>query len=87
MKSPTDPQIVVLISAQAEWDCVCAYYRNPKTEILPLGQTFQKDTECSRQTFSPVDCPTSSGQEETNDDGDDDRGNIEEQIPSVIPFP
>ena len=47
----------------------------------------QGSTECSRQTFSPVDCPTSSGQEETNDYGDDDRGNIEEQIPSVIPFP
>ena len=43
MKIPTDPQIVVLISAQAEWDCVCGYYRNPKTEILPPGQTFQKE--------------------------------------------
>jgi hypothetical protein len=42
--------------------------------------------DCDRQTFSPVDCPTSSGEEETNND-DDDRGNIEEQIPSVIPFP
>jgi len=47
----------------------------------------QGSTECSRQTFSPVDCPTSSGEDETNDDGDGDRGNIEEQIPSVIPFP
>jgi hypothetical protein len=41
--------------------------------------------DCDRQTFSPVDCPTLSGEETNNDD--DDRGNIEEQIPSVIPFP
>jgi hypothetical protein len=46
----------------------------------------QGSVDCDRQTFSPVDCPTSSGEEETNND-DDDRGNIEEQIPSVIPFP
>jgi len=45
----------------------------------------QGSVDCDRQTFSPVDCPTSSGEEETNND--DDRGNIEEQIPSVIPFP
>lgn len=47
----------------------------------------QGSTECDRQTFSAVDCPTSSGEDETNYDGDDDTGNIEEQIPSVIPFP
>jgi hypothetical protein len=49
----------------------------------------QGSIECDRQTFSPVDCHTSSsGQEELNNDNEnDDRGNIEEQIPSVIPFP
>jgi hypothetical protein len=46
------------------------------------------EIECVRQTFSPVDCPKSSSEEETNNDGDDDNtGNIEDQIPSVIPFP
>ena len=35
--------------------------------------------DCDLQTPASVDCPTSSG--------DDDSGNIEDQIPSVIPFP
>jgi hypothetical protein len=44
--------------------------------------------DCDRQTFSMVDCPESpSGQEETNDNDVDDGDNIEEQNPSVIPFP
>jgi hypothetical protein len=42
--------------------------------------------DCDLQTSASVDCPTSSGEVETNDD-DDDSGNIEDQIPSVIPFP
>lgn len=46
------------------------------------------ETECSLQTFSPEECPQYSSEEETNTIGDDDdSGNIEEQIPSVIPFP
>lgn len=40
----------------------------------------QASTECDRQTFSPVDCPASS-------EDNDAIGNIEEQIPTVIPFP
>lgn len=46
--------------------------------------------DCDRQTFSPVDCPpssSSSGEEETDNDDEGDGGNIEEEIPSVIPFP
>jgi hypothetical protein len=46
----------------------------------------QGSTECDRQTFSPVDCPTSS-EEVTNNEDNDAIGNIEEQIPTVIPFP
>jgi hypothetical protein len=46
----------------------------------------QGSIECNRQVFSPVDCPPlSPSEEETNND--DDRGKIEEQIPSVMPFP
>ena len=45
------------------------------------------ETECNQQTFSSVDCPESSPEEQPNSDDDDDIGNIEEQIPSVIPFP
>jgi hypothetical protein len=48
----------------------------------------QGSVDCDRQIFSPVDCPQSSSEDETNNDGDDDNtGNIEEHIPSVIPFP
>lgn len=47
----------------------------------------QGSTECDRQTFSPVDCPASSEEEETNNEDNDAIGNIEEQIPTVIPFP
>lgn len=44
--------------------------------------------DCDRQTFSLVDCPESSlGQEGTDDNDVNDGENIEEQIPSVIPFP
>lgn len=49
----------------------------------------QGSIECDRQAFSPADCPpSSSGKDETNyNNDDDDSGNIEEQIPSVLPFP
>lgn len=48
----------------------------------------QGTVDCDRQTFSLVDCPESSSQEEGPNNDDDDNGqNIELQIPSVIPFP
>jgi hypothetical protein len=48
----------------------------------------QEFTDCDRRTFSLVDCPElSSGEEGTTNDVDDDGDNIEQQIPSVIPFP
>ncbi|HYZ58372.1 MAG TPA: hypothetical protein VE544_01845 [Nitrososphaeraceae archaeon] len=47
----------------------------------------QGSIECDRQTFSPVNCPASSEEEETNNEDNDAIGNIEEQIPTVIPFP
>lgn len=47
----------------------------------------QGSVDCDRQTFSPMDClPSSSGEDESNN-GIDDSGNIEEEIPSVLPFP
>jgi hypothetical protein len=46
------------------------------------------ETECNRQTLSPVDCPLLSSEDEVpENDIDEQLGNIEEQIPSVIPFP
>jgi hypothetical protein len=48
----------------------------------------QGSVDCDRQIFSLVDCPeSSSGEEGTNDNDVDDGENIEEQIPTVIPFP
>jgi hypothetical protein len=44
-------------------------------------------TDCDRQSSSSVDCQSSSSEESENDNDDDDSGNIEDQIPSVIPFP
>lgn len=46
----------------------------------------QGSTGCDRQTFSLVDCPgaLSGNGEAAIDDGE---ANIEQQIPSVIPFP
>ena len=43
-------------------------------------------TDCDRQS-STVGCPSSSSEESENDNNDDESGNIEDQIPSVIPFP
>lgn len=43
--------------------------------------------DCDQQSSSQVDCPPSSSQGSENDNNDDDSGNIEEQIPSVLPFP
>jgi hypothetical protein len=60
---------------------------------LEHGIDAQGSIGCDRQVFSPVDCPPSpSGEDETNnddddDDDDDDSGNINKQIPSVLPFP
>jgi hypothetical protein len=34
-----------------------------------------------------MDCQSSSSEESGNDNNDDNSGNIEDQIPSVIPFP
>jgi hypothetical protein len=48
----------------------------------------QGSVDCDRQTFSLVDCPESSSEEEGPNNDDEDSGqNIELQIPSVIPFP
>ena len=44
-------------------------------------------TDCDQQSSSQVDCPPSSSQGSENDNNDDDSGKIEEQIPSVVPFP
>ena len=44
--------------------------------------------ECGTEMFSPIDCPPIlSAEEETNNNTGRHEGNIEEQIPSVIPFP
>ena len=46
------------------------------------------EIECDRQTLPPVDCPPLSSEDEgTENDIDEQGGNIEAQIPSVIPFP
>jgi hypothetical protein len=48
----------------------------------------QGSVDCDREIFSLVDCPeSSSGEEGTNDNDVDDGENIEEQIPTFIPFP
>lgn len=48
----------------------------------------QGSTDCNRQTSSPVDCPTSAeSDEESANDDNDAGGNIEDRIPSVLPFP
>jgi hypothetical protein len=41
--------------------------------------------DCDPQSIPSMDCPSSS--EESNNDNDDDSGSIEDEIPSVIPFP
>lgn len=53
------------------------------------GIDAQGSIECDRQAFSPVDCSQSSSEEDetNNNNDDDDSGNIEEQFPSVLPFP
>lgn len=55
--------------------------------IAVVPDYAQGSTECSRQVFSPMDCPLSSSGEESNDNIGAQEGNIEEQIPYVIPFP
>lgn len=48
----------------------------------------QEFADCNRQAFSLVDCFGSASEgDETNGNEEIDSGNIEEQIPSVIPFP
>lgn len=52
--------------------------------ILPSFDA-QASVDCDPQSFSSLDCPTSSP--ESDNDNGGDSGNIEAQIPSVIPFP
>jgi hypothetical protein len=52
-----------------------------------IGIDAYASTDCDQQSSSPRDCPSSSSEGSENDDNDDDSGNIEKQIPSVIPFP
>jgi hypothetical protein len=52
---------------------------------MPLGSSPSRKAYLR---LVAVDCPQSLSEDGTNNDGDDDNiGNIEEQIPSVIPFP
>jgi hypothetical protein len=53
--------------------------------IIVSSVDAQGSTECDRQALSPEDCPPSSSEEEGSNNGGS--GNIEDQIPSVIPFP
>lgn len=52
--------------------------------VVMFSSDAQGSTNCSRQASSG-DCPTSSGGEKTSNN--DNSGNIEPQIPSVLPFP
>lgn len=36
-------QIAVLISANTEWDCACAYYKNPTCVSTPAGSYFMRE--------------------------------------------
>jgi hypothetical protein len=49
----------------------------------------QGSSDCDRQIFSLTECPGSSSRDEeiNSDDNNDDDENIEQEIPSVIPFP
>jgi hypothetical protein len=59
--------------------------------LILLGYGFMTSidayasTDCDQQSSSSEDCPPSSSEGSENDN--DDGGNIEEQIPSVLPFP
>jgi hypothetical protein len=55
-----------------------------------IGYVYAEELSgCDQQTFSLVDCPdlVLTDEEQFSNDNDDKKGNIEEQIPSVIPFP
>jgi hypothetical protein len=49
---------------------------------IMIGTDAYASADCERQS----DCPSSSSEESENDNNDDESGNIEEEIPSVIPF-
>jgi hypothetical protein len=54
---------------------------------IMTGIDAYASTDCDGQSSSSVNCPSSSSEESENDNNDDNSGNIEDQIPSVIPFP
>lgn len=55
---------------------------------IMTGIDAYASADCDQQSSSPVNCPSSSPEGSENDNNDDDDGgNIEEQIPSVLPFP
>ena len=55
-----------------------------------IGYVYAEElSDCDQRTFSLVDCAdlVLTDEEQFSNDNDDKKGNIEEQIPSVIPFP
>lgn len=46
-----DSTIVVLISANAEWDCTRSYYRNPTIQQSPVGGYFTRELANRSITF------------------------------------
>jgi adenosylhomocysteine nucleosidase len=43
MKKIAEIQIAVLVSARAEWDCVCRYYQDPTLQQSPAGPYFFRE--------------------------------------------
>jgi hypothetical protein len=56
-----------------------------------IGYVYAEELSgCDQQTLSLVDCPdlvARDGEQISRIDNNNKKGNIEEQIPSVIPFP
>ncbi len=46
-----DSSIVVMISANAEWDCTISYYKNPTCAPSPAGAYFVRELANRRVTF------------------------------------
>jgi len=43
MNNSREAQIAVLISAHAEWECVCSYYKDPTCISTPAGAYFMRE--------------------------------------------
>jgi hypothetical protein len=83
----------IKLTSSNRWVSIYLFILLSGFSIIAVGGLQHNDVhgsvDCDRQTFSLIECPESSSGDAKTDNADtnDNIGNIEQQIPSILPFP